>query len=122
MVNKIISGLMILIVICCGAIIYFKIFKKDEPKIKIEETKKGTVKRKITKPTGDVIEETEVYESKSKSVPVVKNYLLGLTLGYDFDLKKQTYSLIFGRYMFIDIYLIGKIETTRIEGGLIWTF
>jgi hypothetical protein len=134
-VNKIIVGLLSLCLLCGGLIIWLR--PKPPAPVKISAKEKVAEKKELRKikrtftPDGKVAsEEIDEFLSTRKSSNVVdikpeltkKDFLLGVTLGYDFDKTKIIYNLVLGKAVFNDLYVIGKVNTDwkKAEAGIIW--
>jgi hypothetical protein len=117
-IKAIVSGLVCLAILAGGAMLYFK----PKPPA-IEQSKAVKKTRKVTpqKDLPPIIEETEEVIDSAKPLPVVKNHILGLSLGYD---QKIQYNIIFGKRWTGDLYIIGKDQTdlSRIEAGVLYVF
>jgi hypothetical protein len=118
-VKAITAGLICLAILAGGAMLYFK---KPKP-VALETTKALKKTRKVTPQKGlpPIIEETEEVIDSAKPLPIVKNHILGLSLGYD---QKIQYNIIFGKRWTGDLYIIGKAQTdlSRIEAGVLYVF
>ncbi len=113
------SSIMCVCILAGVAVVYYKFKDKPAEVVKNVKTTKRTIPQKGLPP---IVEETTDTTESSKPV-VKKNTLLGATIGYDFDNKKQVYSGIIGKRLFDNVYLIGKASSDlKIEAGLIYAF
>ena len=119
-VKAITSGLICLAILAGGVMLYIKL----KPKPVALETSKALKKTRKVTPQKDlppIIEEIEEVIDTAKPLPIVKNHILGLSLGYD---QKIQYNIIFGKRWAGDLYIIGKAQTdlSRIEAGVLYVF
>ncbi len=136
-INKVIAIILSLAIVCGSILVYMKLTVKPEIKSEVSASTTATKKSKkkthrvIPQPGGlpPIVEDTEEesdekldqFAHASLSKPASKNYILGLTLGYD---SKVTYNLILGKAVLPDLYAVAKINTdlSKAEAGILWAF
>lgn len=134
---KTITRALVIFCLLLGAAVAYRSCSKKEIKAEVQasssSTKKKKTKRVIPQAGGlaPIIEETEEDEKldqfvkASLSVPAAKKYLMGLTLGYDFERSRVTYNLMAGKAISEDCFAIGKTSTdfqlSKVEAGILCT-
>lgn len=128
-IRKVLMGLTILMALTGGVTAYLHLTKPKPLPVKEKvKQQKRKIKRTYNSDGKLASEEIDEVLTQRWTKPVIKPkpYLLGATLGYDFDKYRIKYNVIAGKQVTEDCYAIGKASTdlslSSIEAGALCVF